>query len=204
MAHGFLPGDCGARHPCAVECHVTVMTASRNGQARNGDGLLAYLLRGEMLVDLVLEEASRRGRAHEAAVHFRRDAGVLDDGPAGKLDLEDLLARVVAVRAQGGRVDALAFHEPARALIPSGTARPRGSRSAAPAGAPRAWPRPTACAPPRCAWRLCASPPCAGRAACAARPSSFSSPPSSFPPASLPWLPSSRLRPRTPFQCLAA
>src|SRR5687767_14803096 len=154
MAHGFLPGDCGARHPCAVECHVTVMTASRNGQARNGDGLLAYLLRGEMLVDLVLVEAPRRGRAHEAPVHFRRDAGVLDDGPAGKLDLENLLARVVADRAQGGGVDALSFHRP-KACSPSGTARPRGSRSAAPAGTPRAWPRPTACAP-RAASRSCA------------------------------------------------
>src|SRR6266849_10403741 len=66
--------------------------------------------RGKTLVDLVLEEAGRRGRRHELAVHFGRHASVLHDLAVAELDLQDLRLGVVARRADLARIDAFAFH----------------------------------------------------------------------------------------------
>src|SRR6185503_10523007 len=73
-------------------------------------GVLTYSFRRKIFVDLILEEAPGRRRTHEAAVHFRRYASVLDDAATGEFDFEDLLARVVADRAERGSADALSFH----------------------------------------------------------------------------------------------
>src|SRR5258708_3492381 len=51
--------------------------AGENAHYRAGS--LSEATRRKALVDLVLEEAGRRGRRHELAVHFGRDATVLDD-----------------------------------------------------------------------------------------------------------------------------
>jgi len=66
--------------------------------------------RGKALVDLVLEEARRRGRGHELAVHFGRHAAVLDHPAVTELDLQQLRFGIVAGRADLARIDAFAFH----------------------------------------------------------------------------------------------
>ncbi len=73
-------------------------------------GSLSEATRRKALVDLVLEEAGRRGRRHELAVHFGRDATVLDDLAIAEFDFERLRLGVVADRADLARIDAFAFH----------------------------------------------------------------------------------------------
>src|SRR6266704_5011604 len=73
-------------------------------------GSLSEASRRKALVDLVLEEARRRRRGHELAMHFGRDAAVLIDPAVAELDLQDLRLGVVADRADLARIDALAFH----------------------------------------------------------------------------------------------
>src|SRR6266571_2468275 len=83
---------------------------SRLQSAHYKAGALPYAARRKTFVDLVLEEARRRGCRHELPVHFGRDAAVLIDPAVAELDLEDLGLGVVADRADLARVDALAFH----------------------------------------------------------------------------------------------
>src|SRR6266702_6534478 len=73
-------------------------------------GSLSEASRRKALVDLVLEEARRRRRGHELAMHFGRDAAVLIDPAVAELDLQDLRLGVVADRADLARIDAFAFH----------------------------------------------------------------------------------------------
>src|SRR5216684_764215 len=73
-------------------------------------GSLPKATRRKALVDLVFEEARRRGRGHELAVHFGRDPAVLIDPAVAELDLQDLRLGVVADRADLARIDAFAFH----------------------------------------------------------------------------------------------
>src|SRR2546425_13028014 len=78
-------------------------------------GSLPKATRRKALVDLVLEEARRRGRGHELAVHFGRNAAVLIDPAVAELDFQHLRLGVVADRADLARIDAFAFHEIGRA-----------------------------------------------------------------------------------------
>src|SRR6266446_310431 len=71
---------------------------------------LPYAVRRKALVDLVLEEARRRGRGHELAVHFGRDAAVGEQPAVAEFDFENLRLGVVADRADLARIDALALH----------------------------------------------------------------------------------------------
>src|SRR5712691_6734236 len=73
-------------------------------------GSLSEATRRKALVDLVLEEARRRGRGHELAVYLGRHAPVLDHFAVAELDLQHLRLGVVADRADLARIDALAFH----------------------------------------------------------------------------------------------
>ncbi len=71
--------------------------------------------RGKALVDLVFEEARRRGRGHELAVHFGRDPAVLIDPAVAELDLQDLRLGVVACSLPGRlRYDASRIDFPIR------------------------------------------------------------------------------------------
>src|SRR5712692_1666236 len=72
--------------------------------------------RGKALVDLVLEEARRRGRRHELAVHFGRDAPVGEQPAVAEFDFENLGLGVVADRADLARIDAFAFHAASRVV----------------------------------------------------------------------------------------
>src|SRR5262245_54598560 len=78
---------------------------------------LADSSRGKALVDLVLEEAGRRGRGHELAVHLRRHASILDDLAVAELELQQLRLGVVARAADLARVDALALHGHSRVTV---------------------------------------------------------------------------------------
>jgi len=62
--------------------------------------------------DLVLKEADRRRRRHEAAMHLRGHAAVGHHPAVVELDLEHLRAQVVADAPDLRRADALAFHGP--------------------------------------------------------------------------------------------
>src|SRR5882672_4935017 len=72
---------------------------------------LFYGLRGVFLGDLVVEEAGRVRRRHEAPVDLGVDADVLVDLPVGHLDFERLRGLVVAHRAQLRGIDALSLHQ---------------------------------------------------------------------------------------------
>src|SRR6266545_5128043 len=69
-----------------------------------------YPVRRKTFVDLVLEEARRRGRGHELAMDLGRNSAVLDQPAVAELDLQNLRLGVVAGRADLARVDAYAFH----------------------------------------------------------------------------------------------
>src|SRR5712672_2860135 len=73
-------------------------------------GVLLYTDRRKTLVDLVLEEARRRGRRHELAMDLRRNSTVLDQLAVAEFDLQQLRLRVVTDRADPARIDALALH----------------------------------------------------------------------------------------------
>src|SRR6266700_6389254 len=83
---------------------------SRLQSAHYKAGALPYAARRKTFVDLVLEEARRRGRRHELAVHFGRNPAVLIDPAVAELDLQELRLGVVARRADLARIDAFAFH----------------------------------------------------------------------------------------------
>src|SRR5439155_18480760 len=92
--------------------------------AVGGDGL--NLLRRVFLGDLVVEEAGRIRRGHEAAVDLGIDADVLEYLAVRHLDFERAALLVVADRADLGGVNALSVH---RDSPPSG-ARLRGCSQA--------------------------------------------------------------------------
>src|SRR5216683_2655609 len=71
---------------------------------------LLYPARRKTFVDLVFEEARRRGRGDELAMDFGRNSAVLDQLAVAELDLQNLRLGVVAGRADLARVDACPFH----------------------------------------------------------------------------------------------
>src|SRR5713101_6174649 len=82
------------------------MMAARHYKARR----LAHAGRRKTFVDLVFEEAGRRGRRHELAVHLGGDPAVLDQLSVAEFDFQHLSLRVVADRSDLARVDAFALH----------------------------------------------------------------------------------------------
>src|SRR5712692_2391600 len=75
-----------------------------------GHCVLLHPVRGITLVDLVFEEARRRWRRHELAVHLGGDPAVLDQLAVAEFDLQQLRLGVVSGGADLARIDALAFH----------------------------------------------------------------------------------------------
>src|SRR5258706_134032 len=74
-------------------------------------GDLLYPARRKTLVDLVLEEARRRRRRHELAVHLGGDTAVLDQPAVAELDLQHLRLRIVTDRADPARIDSFPLHD---------------------------------------------------------------------------------------------
>src|SRR6266581_6713116 len=108
MMASLIIGEVSSRGLCPLVCPPHPACA------------LLQARRGKALVDLVLEEARRRGRGSELTVHFGRDAAVLIDPAVAELDFEHLRFGVVAYRADLARIDAFAFHAASRVVCATG------------------------------------------------------------------------------------
>src|SRR5262252_859830 len=97
---------------------------------------LADASRGKALVDLVLEEAGRRGRGHELPVNFGRHAAELQDLTVAELDLQQLRLGVVADAPDLARIDALALHGYSRDTVMVSPPRTEAKSRASPSMRP--------------------------------------------------------------------